>query len=173
MKCIFVSVCTGMAIASLYELISKFPPSYYASIQSGHNVCGILSAFLQVCLLSARLPPNQHAAIYFACGTTILIATTVYYCYTINNSQYFIYKIGQNESQTQAKVHLAVPSPRTPVYELLLKIKWYYATLVFIDWTTNIVYPGLVVLVVPFDRDSGNHDWKGNLRSVLTTVRKD
>ncbi|XP_050501615.1 equilibrative nucleoside transporter 1-like isoform X2 [Diabrotica virgifera virgifera] len=132
---------TGLALASLYELITKFPCSYYASLQSGNNICGILSAVLQIILLSFRLRPNENGAIQFSVGCFILIFTTIYYFVVFKNSKYFIYRIDTNH-EDQRNLSTA------EWMQIIPKTKWFYATIIFVEGTTHIVYPGLAALVV-------------------------
>ncbi|XP_072382057.1 equilibrative nucleoside transporter 1-like [Diabrotica undecimpunctata] len=137
----FLNCFTGLALASLYELITKFPSSYYASLQSGNNICGIVSAVLQIILLSFRLRPNETGAIQFSVGCLILIFTTIYYFVVFKNSKYFIYRIGTNHEDQRN-----LSSARW--MQMLPKTKWFYATIIFVEGTTHIVYPGLAALVV-------------------------
>ncbi|CAH1275503.1 unnamed protein product [Diabrotica balteata] len=137
----FLNCFTGLALASLYELITKFPSSYYASLQSGNNICGILSAVLQIILLSFRLRPNETGVIQFSVGCLILIFTTIYYFVVFKNSKYFIYRIGTNHEDQRN-----LSSARW--MQMLPKTKWFYATIIFVEGTTHIVYPGLAALVV-------------------------
>ncbi|CAG9864988.1 unnamed protein product [Phyllotreta striolata] len=152
-----MNFATGMAVASLYELLSGFSPTHYGFMQSGQNVCAIISSTLQVCLLSMRLRPDIHGCVYFVCGTFILIATTVYFFHIVRNSKCFTYTISQSEGEKKKRPRGEVTAPLS---KLIWKIKWYYATFLFVNGTSHVVYPGLAVLVVPVNMDTGSAVWK-------------
>lgn len=149
---IFVPDCSAVTVMSFYEVITKFPIKYYVAISSGSAVNGSMSALIALISLSFRLSPPVAGTIHFSVGCIIMLVTMIAYWYLERNSKYFIYKIGHQDglpsntlpnNQNDRKT-----TTRSLVRSVLGKMKWYYASLVVLNGTTALVFPGYLALVV-------------------------
>lgn len=137
---------------SFYEIITKFPIKYYVAISSGSAVNGSMSALIALISLSFRLSPPVAGTIHFSVGCIIMLLTMVAYWYLQKNSKYFIYKVGHQDGLPSDKLPNDQKDRKTRtrslVWSVLGKMKWYYASLVVLNGSTALVFPGYLALVV-------------------------
>lgn len=154
-----ISVSSALIIVSLYELVVRFPISYYAAINSGQVICGILSSIIQIITLSLRVPPPISGAVYFGVGSMIIIITTIIYWFIHRNSKYFIYRIGQKEIVYEPNKRIW---PDKKFFKTaVIKLKWSYATYIIVSGTTALLFPGFCVLITAVQKNNDNAgDWE-------------
>ncbi|XP_057667092.1 equilibrative nucleoside transporter 1-like isoform X2 [Diorhabda carinulata] len=138
---------SGTAMATLYELITEFPTKCLIYLQCGQCICGILAGILRIALIPTCMRQDQITAIYFSFGSFIMISVTIYYCYVVKTSKFFIYsQMGEQQDERLLK--------RVKLKKVLNKGKWFYAAIFFAYGTTHAVNPGLLILVLPTIADS-------------------
>ncbi|CAG9815642.1 unnamed protein product [Phaedon cochleariae] len=152
---LLITFCSAISMISLYELVTKFPVRYYASIMSGPSICGIIAVLIQIALIGARVSPEMNGTIYFTLGTAIMLATTVFYLFLIRRSKFFIYTIQDHSAaDTYREMNDVKVVSREKMVSIFRKIKWYYASLMIVDGTTFLIHPGYTTLVMSTAHDT-------------------
>lgn len=155
---VLLNVSSAIIMVSLFELVLNFPIGYYGTILSGQAICGVVCSLLQICVLSMRTDYLTSGLIFFGVGSIIILSTTIFYLITKRKSKYFIYRIGQYEGTTQEPVQSKCSVNMEKLRSALQRTKWFLGAMVFVQGSTAMVHPGLTVLIVSMERDSGGGD---------------
>ncbi|XP_074026583.1 equilibrative nucleoside transporter 1 isoform X1 [Leptinotarsa decemlineata] len=141
---------SATAIISAFQLLKNFPTSYYPALHSGHSICGVIASLFQVILISTRMSSQSNGTYYFGFGTLIIFLSTLFMTMVNKKSRYFIYRVNttrmiMDENWTANNVSNRI---REKLVSGLLRTKWYYATFLFVQGSTAMIFPGFTALVV-------------------------
>ncbi|KAG5898280.1 hypothetical protein JTB14_008623 [Gonioctena quinquepunctata] len=162
-----MNFCSATAMVSMCQLVTKFPVPYYASLYSGQSICAIIAALLQMLLMSTRMSPESNGTAYFGFGTLAMFSAVMVYININMKSKYFIYRVNCTENKSLKNI---LSMERKRIASGFKKIKWYYATLIFVQGTTAMIVPGFTALVVSENANNENMSvWEDIYFSPVTS----
>ncbi|XP_074026586.1 equilibrative nucleoside transporter 3 isoform X4 [Leptinotarsa decemlineata] len=110
----------------------------------------IITTLMNLILISTRMSSQSNGTYYFGFGTLIIFLSTLFMTMVNKKSRYFIYRVNttrmiMDENWTANNVSNRI---REKLVSGLLRTKWYYATFLFVQGSTAMIFPGFTALVV-------------------------
>nr|XP_023014933.1 equilibrative nucleoside transporter 3-like isoform X2 [Leptinotarsa decemlineata] len=110
----------------------------------------IITTLMNLILISTRMSSQSNGTYYFGFGTLIIFISTLFMTMVNKKSRYFIYRVNttrmiMDENWTANNVSNRT---REKLVSGLLRTKWYYASFLFVQGSTAMIFPGFTALVV-------------------------
>ncbi|XP_044271775.1 equilibrative nucleoside transporter 3-like [Tribolium madens] len=136
-------------MVSLFQLVTRFPPVYLAAMLSGHSLCGIFAALVQIFSLSIGASSKTSGLTYFSIGMFFIFLTLTGFIATLNKSQFFNYHITKEVETVKPKM------TKNLFLSVLNKVKYYLGSMIIVLGCTIMLHPGLLSLVVSVGKGNG------------------
>lgn len=151
---LILGLCTGILASSISGVVSSFPSNCIQAVVLGQAISGIFAVICQIISLRAHADPRSSAMYYFICADMLLIIAFVAYLIARKTPYYRFYRKRGMFTLSIDNISERSIARRSDLIAICRAI-WPHLLAVFLILSiTLIVYPPLLVLVAPKNKDS-------------------